>query len=323
MIARRKRRMARRNPRLSGDPFNLRWVVRSSAPPGAEGEVWGDAHFANDLGEALRDQGLYVEVSRRGEPLADADVVIDLRGLYRLPRVENAVNILWVISHPDLVADDELRQYDLIFAAGPAWAARRGRETQVDIRPLLQATASTRFGPDAAEGQPRRGVVFVGATRNAYRPAVMWSIEAGVEVELHGHGWEEFVEADRIRSQHLPNSDLPRVYARADLVLNDHWTDMAREGFISNRVFDAAAAGAVVVTDRVSGVEQVSADLVRVFHDPASLQRAVELATPDQDTRRAAAAAVQAAHSFHARAQVLTTAVTGHLRRSRAHRRRI
>lgn len=317
MIARRRRRAAKRNPRLAGDLADLCWVVRSSAPPGPEGEVWGDAHFAEDLAAALRHRGVRAEARRRGESYGEADVVVDLRGLYRLPRVENAVNVLWVISHPDLVDDDELRQYDLVFAAGPTWAARRRRETGVEIEPLLQATSSERFRPEAAGDRPRSGVVFVGTTRNAYRPAVMWAIDAGADVELHGHGWEEFVDTDRIRSQHLPNAEVPFAYATADIVLNDHWMDMSREGFISNRVFDAAAAGAVVVTDRVAGIEAVSRDLVRVFDDAVSLREALATPSPDASTRAAAAAMVAAEHSFGARAAVLISAVDRHLKPER------
>ena len=33
------------------------------------------------------------------------------------------------------------------------------------------------------------------------------------------------------------------------MVLNDHWEDMRAEGFLSNRLFDAVASGARVVTD--------------------------------------------------------------------------
>jgi glycosyltransferase involved in cell wall biosynthesis len=317
VIARRRRRAAGANPMLRSDGAALRWLIRSSAPPGAEGEVWGDAHFADDLAAALVRAGRSVEVARRGAPHGDADVVVDLRGLYRLPRVEGAVNVLWVISHPDLVDTDELRQYDLAFAAGPAWAERRTGETGIQVRPLLQATAPERFRPDAAAQARRGGALFVGTTRNAFRPAVMWAIEAGSEVELHGHGWEQFLAPEQIRSQHLANADLPGAYAGADIVLNDHWADMAREGFISNRVFDAAAAGAVVVTDYVDGIRDVSPELIRVFSDPSSLRDALAVPSPDAATRAAAAARVASEHSFEARAAVVIEAVDRHLRPER------
>ena len=38
-------------------------------------------------------------------------------------------------------------------------------------------------------------------------------------------------------------------------MLADHWDDMREHGFISNRIYDALACGAVVVSDDVAGLD--------------------------------------------------------------------
>ena len=52
----------------------------------------------------------------------------------------------------------------------------------------------------------------------------------------------------------MPNDELRRVYSSAGIVLNDHWDDMRAHGFVSNRIYDALACGAVVVSDDVPGL---------------------------------------------------------------------
>lgn len=320
VVRRRLRRAAHVNPNLAGPGRALRWIIRSCAPVGPDGEVWGDAHFAEDLAAALRSSGVEATTRRFGQAAEGADVVVDLRGLYRQARVPGAVNVLWVISHPDLVDDDELRQYDVVFAAGRSWAEARTAAGAVRVEALLQATAPERFRPDAASDAPRSGVLFVGTTRGVYRRAVMWALESRVDVEIHGHGWGEFVDPRLVRTEHLANRDLPSAYAKAEIVLNDHWEDMRREGFISNRVLDAAASGAVVVTDDVNGIAEVSPSLVRVFDDRTSLAAAIAAPLPAEEARRTAAAQVADEHSFLRRAEVLRARVERELRPIRSRR---
>ncbi|MDQ0895400.1 hypothetical protein QFZ26_002955 [Agromyces ramosus] len=275
--------------------------MRISAPLGAEGDRYGDVPFAEDLAAALSRFVDSARVIRLDEAVADVDVVITLRGLARLDRVDGAVNVLWVISHPELVTDEELRAHDVVYAASVGWAERRRRESRVQVAPLLQATNPTRFRPDPATRQ-RAGVLFVGTTRGIERPAVLWAVDAGAEVEIHGHGWEEYVPAERIASTHMPNRVLPKAYAAADVVLNDHWSDMAHEGFVSNRVFDAVASGAVVVSDRVEGLDEISPVLIRTFgsrDELAGLLRAED--RPGLAERAIEASRVGAAHSFDVR----------------------
>jgi hypothetical protein len=302
MVHARVARVLRANSRLREGLAESKWAVRIAAPTGPDGDRYGDVPFASDLARALRPHVGSVQVLRRDEVVRDADVVLTLRGLTAMPRIAEAVNILWVISHPDLVSIDELRDHDLVYSAGSSWARAQTAESGVQVVPLLQATDPSRFHPQP--GIARSGVVFVGTTRGVMRPAVLWAIGAGIPVEVHGHGWDEFISKAHIASDHLKNADLPSAYARAEVVLNDHWPDMARNGFISNRVFDAAASGAVVVTDRVDGIQTVSPVLVRVFDSQESLTHLVhEVTFPDASARSAEAVRVGLEHSFAARAE--------------------
>lgn len=295
----------RRKPRWT-------WSIVTSAPKGEPGRAWGDTYFAEDLAEALRslDQSVSV-VSRAGAGAAARetdDVVVVLRGLRRVhPRRGNATWILWVISHPELVDPDEPRDFDAVFAASTTW----GRDARVPVTPLLQATNPARFHPRAARAPWEGRVLFVGNTRGEFRPIVRDAVAVGAEPMVYGTGWVGLIPEELWCGEFLPNEVLPEAYASARVVLNDHWADMSRGGFLSNRLFDAVAAGAAVVSDPAEGLEETFGDSVRVYRNAADLAR---LLGPDADLptsreRHQAADLIARDHSFLARARTLLDTV--------------
>lgn len=293
----------------------LQWSVVVAAPRPPAGDQWGDTVFARDLVAALERAGQQAKVVfRKGgdsEAREDDDVVLVLRGLQRFVprrrRERRPLWMLWVISHPELVEADEPDQYDAVFAASAHWS--RAGEFDVPVTPLLQATAPERFHPGAAPADSGAQRLFVGSTRGEYRPCVRAAIEAGLDVDVHGVGWEEFLPSDRIAGDFLDPADLPAVYASARVVMNDHWPDMAAEGFLSNRLFDVAATGARLVSDPATGLTDVFGDVVRTAASAAEwsalLGRDPDEAFAGRAARLDLASSIAREHSFDARAEVL------------------
>ncbi|PZE68089.1 glycosyltransferase [Curtobacterium sp. MCBD17_021] len=294
----------------------LRWSVRIAAHPGPRGDDWGDTFFAHDLAAALRSLGQEVVVDHREShvrPLSEHldDVTLTLRGLDDTPVHPSATNVLWVISHPDLVTGAELARYDLRFAAGPVWASRVSAETGLHVEPLLQATDPARFHPGPV-GSRYSGLdtAFVGKTRAVFRPVVRDAVAAGLDLAVWGEGWEGLLPDGVHRGVFVPNDELPALYRSARVVLNDHWDDMARDGFVSNRLFDAAATGALVVTDPVPGVEELFHGAVRTYESVADLRALVRQGeTASAADRVDRGRRVGAEHAFVRRAEVLLDAV--------------
>lgn len=285
----------------------------TSAPKGERADQWGDTWFARDLATALNDLGQQAKVVSRAGANTEArdrdDVVVVLRGLRAItPRPQSSATwLLWIISHPEEVSADEVHGYDAVFAASAHWS----RAAELGAQPLLQATNPARFTPGRARDSGRP--VFVGSTRGEFRPIVRDCRRAGIDVDVYGVGWEAFLPAQEIAGTFVANAELPQVYASAPVVLNDHWADMAADGFLSNRLFDAVASGARVLSDRAVGLEEVFGDAVRTYRDADELPG---LLTGDLDAvfgspaqRRAAAERIARDHSFQARARQLIAAV--------------
>lgn len=301
----------------------LQISIKTSADIGPKGDVWGDVFFANDLADAFRARGHVVFIDRLGEAVrpeaaAPDDVVIHLRGLHRTHSVPGAVNVLWVISHPDLVDDEELRAgFDIVFAASAPWARRKTAEAGVRVRPMLQATNPRRFHPGPPDESLRSDVLFLGKSRNIFRPIVRDSIEVGADLSVYGDGWGQFIDSEYIRAEFLDNDRVSGAYRSARVVLNDHWEDMKREGFLSNRLFDAVGSGAVVVSDRVEGIDAVFGSSVAPYDSAAELRTllSIDQPWPSIGARLRRVRSVQRNHSFEARARTMLALLRRHYAR--------
>lgn len=290
----------------------LTWSIDIAAGAAPIGRTWGDWHFARSLADALERLGQRVEIdhpeTRARATRRGTDVVLTLRGLERVAPYEGAVNLLWVISHPDDVTAAELAEFDTAYAAGTAWAEHHG------VTPLLQCTDTTRFHPGVGEAAPEGRALFVGNARGGPRPVVAAAHDAGLDLDVIGLGWP--VHGITPSADRISNADLPRAYASAGVVLNDHHADMAAQGFVSNRVFDVLAVGGRLLTDPVVGLAETLGTDVPTWSTPDDLARLARPpydAWPGPDERLALARRIVAEHSFDARAATLLAEARRHL----------
>lgn len=293
-------------------PPRLRWAVDIAAPAAARGDRWGDTYFARSLADALERRGQHVAIDRRDARDRDSrdhdDVLLVLRGLDRVAPRPGLLNVEWIISHPDMITPDEVAGFDLVYAASASWSDRVTREWGTTIQPLLQCTDTRWFHPDRAEPDTGPALLFVGNSRGVYRYAVRSALAIGADLTLHGNDWNEFVDREQIASGGVANEEVGALYASAGVVLNDHHLDMRRDSFASNRLFDAAACGARILSDRIDGLEEIFSGLVQPFdneHDLARLVAPPYAAFPDDAARREIATRIIAEHSFDKRAETL------------------
>jgi GT2 family glycosyltransferase len=301
-----------------GPPRRLRWGIKLPSIPGPSGDNWGDTHLARSLAAALRELDQDVVTYRRGTHQSHAsyldDVVLGIRGLERIHPQAGKINVLWVISHPDDVTVEELQSFDLVFAASESWSRQMTARSGRRVRVLRQAVDTRQLpAPDAPTGDGSRPVFVGGKYGDRRRQVVFDAMQAGIDFEVHGPGWEGLVPAPLLRSSYVPNHEVTAVYRSRGLVLADHWDDMAREGFIANRIFDAVGAGARVISDDVPGLEETFDGAVQIYRSvdelgylcsPEGRER-----FPSPETLTRIARRVREEESFLSRARVLVEAV--------------
>jgi GT2 family glycosyltransferase len=294
-----------------------RWSIRIAAPSGRSGSRWGDTMVARAIRDELGSHGVVARITTIedwGSGFdATADVTVHLKGRGVAPTADGQCNVVWVMSHPSELAPDELHRADLVLAGSLMLEERLARLTSTPVHVLPQA-ADVRGLLAAPTGvAPASRVLFIGNTRSAPRPVVLGALGSGLPVTLVGSGWERYAGEGQVLRRSVPSEELGDWYRSAEVVLNDHWDDMARWGLVSNRVFDALACGACVVSDEVPGMAELLDDAVVTVSDPAELGPTVRALLDDPDARAERAErgrrAVLAAHTWEHRAAELVRLV--------------
>lgn len=126
---------------------------------------------------------------------------------------------------------------------------------------------------------------------------------------LGGAGWGDRSRPANVRwLDHVPTRDHNALNSSARAVLNVNRESMAANGFSPpTRVFEAAGAGACLITDAWEGVEMFLAPQEEVFvaRDGADVAEIIESLTPERAARvgAAALARVRRDHTYARRAQ--------------------
>lgn len=275
-------------------------------------ETWGDYHFGRALQREMQHQGVPARIRLLpdwdGSATARADVVIQIFGLVERSTRSGQLSVLWIISHPELVTESLVDRNQLIFAASDKFAGDLAQRVRREVIPLHQATDPVRFHP--MEGGRHHDLLFVANSRGVRRRIVDELTPTERDLAVYGHGWsEDLLDGRHLKGEHIPNEEVAAYYSAASIVLNDHWPDMAEHGFLSNRLYDASAAGAFVISDWVPGIEEEFDGGIPSFKDGAELRFLIErfLADPAARNDRAGRArdAVLERHTFGHRANQL------------------
>lgn len=294
-----------------GHPAALGFCIRIGARDWEAAERGGDLGLARSLARSLAARGHEARLQVAAEaarPLPESvDVLLTLRGRPAGEPAPGRLNLLWQISHPEDADSDKLNRYDRVLVASPRHAEALRATLDVPVEPLLQFTDPALFHPTTPDPGAHE-LLFVGNWRGEFRPIVWDAIAAGHPPALYGEGWD-LLAPEHAVAERVPHAQLRGLYSSCGILLCDHWDDMRRHGFVSNRVFDALACGAFVLADDNPGLPEALPGAVETYSQPAQLGPKIErhLADPDARHRMAARgrAIVLAEHTVEHRVERL------------------
>lgn len=273
----------------------------------------GDGAFGASLAAAMEEEGVETRVDDidawAGAAASDS-VDLILQGHDSHPPRPGVPAYLWLIYPGKRFDLGRLPDYRRVFVASRIHAERLAAELPAaSISYLPQAFDAGIMRPPEA-GAKREGVVFVGNNHfGRPRPVVRFAHEAGAAPRIWGGGWEETPYASCLQGEGVDNRRLGDIYRAAEVVLCDHTRTMARNGYLSNRIYDALACGAPVISDSVQGFPEEFAPFVRIVDSAASFDealRAIRAETEaDRERRLDFARSMADRHSFAARARDL------------------
>lgn len=297
-------------------------AIKIPAPSWEESHNWGDFHMAVSLKQALERENFNVILqvlpewdNQRGH---ECDSVIVFRGLSRYKVKPHQLNIMWNISHPDKVSLKEYEEYDQVYIASELWAKEISNQVSVPVATMLQCTNPDVFHRPTAEERInyKKELLYVGNSRKVHRKLLQDLLPTTYDLSVYGKDWGELIPDKYIMGEHIPNHHLYKYYGSAGILLNDHWGDMRRKGFISNRIFDGLASAALIITDRVSSMGMLE-NYVKVYDTPSDLARQINdcLTQPESFTEQVDSGMeyVLAEHTFDHRAKLLASYINERL----------
>ena len=145
-------------------------------------------------------------------------------------------------------------------------------------------------------------LLFVGNSRGVYRQILRDLLPTEHKLTVYGWQWDAFPVKQYVVADHIPNEQVGQAYHDAKILLNDHWDDMKEYGIISNRIFDALAVGAFVISDEVPGLEELFHGAVVTYRDKADLAEKIDYYLEHETERKEKATIgqelVQNQHTF-------------------------
>ncbi len=298
-----------------------------------EGAKAGDCFTARELAEAMERRGWKTTfLPRNGgdRPWNEVDgetgAVLSLLEDYDPGLIRGAGNSLvtvgWArnwfgkwMEQPAVTGDD-----DLLLATGGAICREMAERLHRPVTVFPIATNPERFFP--AEPTEAEWVkygcdyCFAGnrftiarEVENALAPEKLpWIFH------LYGGGWEHHPKLGPYARGRVDYEEMPALYRCTKMVVDDATPSTREVGSVNSRVFDALAAGCLVVTNNETGSRETFEGLLPVYRDEAELTALLRKYLEDEEARRERVAALRemvlAKHTYDRRAELLEKLIT-------------
>ncbi len=234
--------------------------IHTSIPKPSCSLQWGDLYLARSIRYELQKNNLRCNISvgesdeRRFS--SREDLALNLRGIESVRQLNKQSFFTWFISHPELYEIAELVEFGNIAISSKIFKKKIEdlRSEVNDTKPLYIPQFSTIKSPETPP-EILCDFIFIGNTRNIYRESVKYAIKSGLDVRVIGSGWDKYISKKYILKNLVSNSELGSAYALGRVVLCDHWDDMKKFGFVSNRIYDCLSIGKPILTDYARDIE--------------------------------------------------------------------
>ena len=258
-----------------------------------ESKGWGDYYTAHQLGDAFREQGWTVVYAERFQErwyeLDDSiDLIVSLLDSYDVRQApSSAFTIAWVRNWVDRWTEHPwFEDFDMVVASSHKAADVVAANSKYDPPVLPLAANPALFHPGSIHPTFRADITFTGNNWGAGRKIIpLLDIHPEETFMIFGKNWDKDPRMKRYWRGHLPYSLLPDLYRSVKIVLDDTAGPTLPHAFVNGRVFEALAAGALVLTDNAEGSEELFDGLLPTYADRFELRRQLDRFLADDDLR--------------------------------------
>lgn len=240
-------------------------IIKCPAPDSEERLWWGDYWIALDLRDCLTKANFDTSLAYANTIIKDQyDVNFVIRGPKKFERPDNAgLNVLYMMSCPQYITNEEIDDYDIILSCSKKFIQKYAYKKNTFYLP--QFTNTKRFFYEE-DKKYHSSILFVGNPHNNwFRPSVKYALRNNFDISIYGKYWEKYIDKRYIKGEYIDNNELHKYYSNADIVLNDTFDNMKKWGIISNRIFDATACKAFIISDYIPEIREFYGDNIPMY----------------------------------------------------------
>ncbi len=285
--------------------------------------VAGDYFTALELAGALEKQGWQARMLARNEGNwyeagNDTDVLVSMLEDYDPGQIRDSkpglLTIAWARNWFEKWAvSPGLGDYGILLASSGAACRELEEKTGLPVRCFPIAANAERFREANGEADPafRCDVCFTG-NRFSPREIEKALVPANLpyEIRIYGDGWDASESFRPYCKGHLPYDEIPKVYRGAKIALDDATASTRETGAVNSRVFDALAAGCLVLTNNEAGARETFEGKLPVFRNREELEALLKQYLEDEAARQDKVAELRRfvleRHTYGIRAKELT-----------------
>ena len=193
------------------------------------------------------------------------------------------------IYNTDAYLNNELEYFDFIATPAKAvWAQLQQFGYPAEFVPQFTNPQKFKFEP---KEELKTDLLFIGSCWYD-RISALYAIELDYNISVYGLNWQGKIPERFIKGNFVDNQNLSQYYSSAKIVLSDHADDLAQMGIVINRLYDATATGAFVISEYSPYIEEIFGDTIPMFSSKEEFKQLVDfyLAHPLERQKKAAAA---------------------------------
>ena len=271
--------------------MKITFAVTETGPDAAA----GDYFTALELGHALNQRFgwviQYIPEANWYDPI-DTDVLVSMLDHFdpkpSKAKDPNITTVAWARNWFDRWAERPwLALYDVLLTS-----SKRGAEKITDHAKKLCsvfriATNPERFDINNRMTNPTLDYVFTGSNWGASRDITeaLGAMPKSLRGAIYGKHWEGHAQLSHLYRGFVKYDELPTVYAESHLVIDDANHQTKAWGAANSRVFDALAAGCLVITNSQTVSDEVFDGQLPVYQSPTHLSELASHYTQDSIAR--------------------------------------
>lgn len=252
-------------------------VVTDDDPDTSAGDYFTGMELCTALSKAgCRTKFLALRKDNCYDVGSDTDVLISLLEKYDITKIKNAssrlITIAWARNWFDRWCSlPYIKQFSYIFASSPTACSFMKDLLDRDVELFPIATNANRFNNENTERDKNSpyfsDYVFTGSYWGAPREIIdiLCPDELPYSFKIYGANWDKIPKFKNNYEGFVTYSTMPEIYRNTRIVVDDANHVTKPYGAVNSRVFDALAAGRLVVTNGVIGADETFEGLLPSF----------------------------------------------------------